>query len=161
MPHMPIARIGVAAFAFFTSIGMAQAPPQIVLSVIATDQTGAVIAGAGVRATDQATGTWHDLAADANGRADISLAPGIYTLRVQALGFRTQYEKSVEIKESMSKSMSLRVADFGGPIEIIPDPRIQVDRQWSNVGISLVPLALLDLRAKPMHQRFHLGAPHS
>jgi hypothetical protein len=161
MARMPIARICVVAFAIFTSIGIAQAPPQIVLSVMVTDQSGAVIAGAGVRATDRATGTWHDAAADANGRADVRLAPGIYTLRVQAPGFRTHDEKSVEIKESMSKSVSLRVADFGGPIEIIPDPKIQVDRQWSDIGISPVPLGLVDLRAKPMHHGFHLGTPHS
>jgi hypothetical protein len=152
---MLVARIGVVAFAIFSSIGIAQAQPQIVLSVMVTDQSGAVIPKAGIRATDEGTGTARDVAADTNGRADIGLPTGTYSLRVQSPGFKTWVEKSLEIKESMSKSVALTVADFGGPIEIIPDPGIEVDRQWLDIVISPIQLALLDLPAKPLHHRFH------
>jgi Carboxypeptidase regulatory-like domain len=162
MPHMLVARIGVVAFAIFSSMGIAQAPPQIVLSVIVTDQTGAVIPKAGIRATDEGTGTARDVAADANGRTDIGLPAGTYTLRVQSPGFKTWVEKSVEIKESMRKTVALRIGSYDGPVVVIPDyPGIQVDWQSLDTTIAPIPLVLLDLPAKPLHHRFHLGATHS
>jgi hypothetical protein len=150
--------VAVIMFAIATSTGIAQQTSPTVLSICVADQTGARIPKAGIRATGERIGTVHDVAADANGCADLGLLADTYTLRVQSPGFKVSEEKSLEIRESMTKSVVLIVSstDSYGWSPQSREPEIPIERQPLDQSIPLIPIALLDLSAKPIHHKFRL-----
>ncbi len=65
---------------------------------IVSDSGGAVIAGASVRATNQATGVGTTVRTQANGDYLVNfLIPGAYTVEAESQGFKTSLEKNVEV----------------------------------------------------------------
>ena len=63
-----------------------------------TDQSGALVAGAKVKATSAERGTVHEATTDASGVYQIvSLQPGPYELRISAPGFETELVKNAEL----------------------------------------------------------------
>ena len=63
-----------------------------------TDQSGALVAGAHVKATSAERGTVHEATTDASGVYQIlSLQPGSYELRITAPGFETELVKNAEL----------------------------------------------------------------
>ena len=63
-----------------------------------TDKTGAVVSGANVTITEQATGVSHNTASDASGFYRINeLPPGKYTVVVQAGNFKQSSQSDVDV----------------------------------------------------------------
>src|SRR6476660_8293034 len=64
-----------------------------------SDPSGAVIAAAAVRATNEATGIVRSSEAANDGYYRIpDLLPGIYDLRVEQSGFKTLFRKGIEVR---------------------------------------------------------------
>jgi hypothetical protein len=158
IPDMALRSVGTLMFAIATSTGIAQQTSPTVLSICVADQSGARIPRAGIRAIDETTGTALDIAADTNGSAEIGLSAGTYTLHVRSPGFRVWEQKSLEIKQSMTKSVVLIVSptDGYGWFPQTREPEIPIERQPLDQSIPLIPIALLDLSAKPIHHKFRL-----
>ena len=86
-----------AVFLFVTSLVWAQSTAQI--SGTVKDQTGAVIAGAQVTATNTATGLKRSATADAGGAYTLPNLPvGPYQLEVAAPGFRTYVQSGIVLQ---------------------------------------------------------------
>jgi hypothetical protein len=66
-----------------------------------SDATGAAIAGAAVRVTNEATGVGHASVSSAEGYFRVpDLLPGTYTIRVEQPGFKTFEQSSIELRVS-------------------------------------------------------------
>lgn len=75
-----------------------------------TDQSGAVVPGATVTATDVGTGQVRTEASDQSGRYSIvNLLPGTYTVKVEAKGFRTIEQSGVQITPNTLTRVDLRL----------------------------------------------------
>lgn len=84
------------------------------------DPSGAAIPGAGVVVTNQATGT--ELALETNPAGEFtaaSLAPGLYTLRVSADGFRAYHLEHQKVDVARSVSLPPIVMDLGEVTEVV------------------------------------------
>jgi hypothetical protein len=128
---------------------------QTTLTVVVTDQTGAIIPGAHIAATNQATGSRVEATADATGQAIVDLDQGIYKLRVTAPGFQGYLENEVEAKAEMHRVVALR-AGIGicEPCMDVRDvPEIPLERQPIAADIPLIPVPQLVLPAKPLHPK--------
>jgi len=73
---MAVVQIAAIALALAACTALAQEHARETLTVVVTDQTGARISGAHIVATDQATGSQLDAAADATGQAVVQLDQG-------------------------------------------------------------------------------------
>jgi Carboxypeptidase regulatory-like domain len=87
MMPMRSTRIAVVAIALIACTARAQEPEQATLTVLVTDQTGALIPGAYVVASNEATGARFEAKANASGAAVVLLNHGVYVLRVEAKAF--------------------------------------------------------------------------
>lgn len=155
-------RIAAIILALSASAALAQEPLSVVLSVDVTDQWGAILPSAGVRATNQATGVWYDVAVNAYGHADLKVPPATYTLRVQAPHWTTSEERSLEVTQPIHKSVALKPPPDGLPCSLPCDgfrlyPEISLERQDINSDIAMIPSALFPVSAKPFRRNswFH------
>jgi Carboxypeptidase regulatory-like domain len=98
---MARARIAAIAFALCACTALSQQHEMGTLTVNVTDQTGAVIPGARIVASEEAAGSLFKAVAGPNGQALIDLDQGNYDLKVQASGFATHVEKSVALKAGL------------------------------------------------------------
>jgi hypothetical protein len=77
---------------------------------IVTDQTGAVVAGAAITLTDQATGSTHTTVSTGSGLYDIAgLNPSNYNLKVVAKGFQTYVQTGVVVNVSMTFRVDVKL----------------------------------------------------
>jgi hypothetical protein len=124
---------------------LAETKPAASLSGTVTDPSGAVIPGASVTVTDNATGTAATLKTDASGQfAFASLAPGTYRLDAQSAGFKRQEVAAVSVGSSgpsianlslpigstsqsvtvtSSQTMTITGADVEIPASVAPAPK--------------------------------------
>jgi len=94
-PEIPIA---TAAQTTPQTFEAAEAAGPGAISGTVTDQTGAVIPGATVTATSQATNSAVTRSASSDGSFTISgLAPGLYTLSVMARNFQTYLQRDINV----------------------------------------------------------------
>ena len=95
---MRLLRLGVYLTFGFLPVGIEAQLLQGTLDGNVADSTQAGIAGAGVTATDAATGFSRDTKADTNGFYTLSgLPPGVYNVSVNAPGFQTYARTGVSI----------------------------------------------------------------
>lgn len=102
-----------------------------------TDQSGALVAGAQVKATSAERGTVHEATTDASGVYQIlSLQPGPYQLRISAPGFETELVKNVELSvgQVVVLDFSMKVGSVNTEVQITADaPLVEVEKtQQSN-----------------------------
>ncbi len=86
-----------------------------------TDPTGAVIAGAGVTVTNQATGEVHNLKTDSAGiYTEPSLVPGLYKVQVDAPGMQTTVVQNltVAVGATVRQDFNIAVKSTSSTIEI-------------------------------------------
>jgi len=84
------------------------------------DQQSAVVPGATVTLTDTATEAQRVATTDATGSYRfIALAPGIYTLKVELQGFRTEGRERVEIKVDTAGRLDTVVLTVGRIEEVV------------------------------------------
>jgi len=116
---------------------LAEAKSAASLSGTVTDQSGAVIPGASVTVTDNATGAATSLKTDASGQFVFAgLAPGTYRLDAQSAGFKKQEISAVSVGPSgpsianlslpigsSSQSVMITGADAEVPLSVAPAPK--------------------------------------
>jgi len=120
MLHMVMARIAAIILLFSACAVFAQTPALSTLTVVVTDQSGANVPGAHIKATAKANGERFEAIADARGKAVIQLCQGSYELTVQSEGFKTWDEKEVKVNVETQRSVILLIGD-GCTICVIPD----------------------------------------
>lgn len=95
--------------------------PTATLSGIVTDPQGAVLPGARVVATSQATGASREVATGDQGRyVFANVAPGLYTVRVEASGFAAKEYKDLRLEVGHVEvlDVSLEVAALGQTVTV-------------------------------------------
>jgi carboxypeptidase family protein/TonB-dependent receptor-like protein len=90
--------------AVFTPTAQAQTSKGILAGVV-RDSSGALVPNATIHVQNEATGESRDLVSDANGEYRIdALAPGAYSVKVEAPGFRPTSVQKLEVKPSVVTS---------------------------------------------------------
>jgi uncharacterized membrane protein len=117
MMRMTMKHIAIIVLALSANMAIAQQSEESTLTVVVEDQAGAVIPGAHVTATAQATGTRIYALTDTNGQAIVHLEHGNYELKVQARGFEAWEDKVVELNAVMQRTVNL---EFGHLVECGP-----------------------------------------
>ncbi len=102
-----------------------------------TDQSGALVAGAHVKARSAERGTVHEATTDAAGLYQIlSLQPGPYQLRISAPGFETELVKNAELSvgQVVVLDFSMKVGAVTTEVQITAEaPLVEVEKtQQSN-----------------------------
>ena len=122
-PEIPIA---IAAQTTPQTHEAAEAAGAGVISGTVTDPTGAVIAGATVTATSQATNATVTRNTSNDGSFTISgLAPGPYTLNVTARGFQTYIQRDISVGDQMATPVnaSLNVGSSSETVTVEAESR--------------------------------------
>src|SRR5260370_36164340 len=84
-----------------------------------SDKTGAVVSGANVTGTEQATGVSHSTATDASGFYRINeLPPGKYTVEVQAGNFKKSSQSDVDVSAERPTPVNVTL-DTGSATETV------------------------------------------
>jgi hypothetical protein len=153
MLHMVMARIAAIILLFSACAVFAQTPALSTLTVVVTDQSGANVPGAHIKATAKANGERFEAIADARGKAVIQLCQGSYELTVQSEGFKTWDEKEVKVNVETQRSVILLIGD-GCTICVIPDVLdIPLENGVLAEMIPLIPMQIFIPPAKPRHNK--------
>ncbi len=115
-PEIPISTVAQSTPQTFEA---AEATGAGAISGTVTDPTGAVIAGATVTATSQATNAAVTRSASSDGSFTISgLAPGLYTLNVMARGFQTYLQRDINVSNQMTAPVNVSL-NIGSATETV------------------------------------------
>lgn len=154
MLRMKSGRIAVVLLAGCMCATQAQQPSRVSLIVKVTDQTGAIIPSAGVRATSISTGTMYDHAVNSDGSVSLELPGGTYDLRVQAPGWQRSDWKNIEVRRTEEKTVILIPGQpaCSIPCNFVFYPSIPVEPSEVSAAVPLSPLVLLPLRPKSTHR---------
>lgn len=100
------------------------------------DSKGGAIAGAKVTATNLATGATRETVASAEGFYRISdLAPGTYTVSVEAAGFKKSNSNSVEVQAETPRGLDVTL-EVGAVSEVVTVSASQLALQTENASLS-------------------------
>jgi hypothetical protein len=142
----------ILAFAALSSLLVAQEPNQFTAAIIVTDQTGARIPEARVAVISRESGAERVSRANPQGEALIQLVPGTYTLRVQAMGFKTVVEGGVDVPGTLSKTVELTFEDEPCG-DCVPAESIEIPVEYADLAVPIpyVPLVSLEpLKSRPL-----------
>lgn len=108
------------AFTLGASVAYAQTPTGNIQGTV-VDEQGAVVVGAAVVATNNATGLAKQVVTDTSGRFEVLFElPGVYTVTAEAKGFRQ--EKNVDVVVEVSKttalSLTLKIGQASETVEV-------------------------------------------
>jgi Carboxypeptidase regulatory-like domain len=101
-----------------------------------SDKAGAVIAGASVKITSQATGLTREAKTDDSGHYLIPLLPvAFYTIRVEAQGFGAAQQKDIrlQVDEHLELDFSLQPASVSTSVEVSAD-QVAVESSTPTLG---------------------------
>jgi hypothetical protein len=101
-----------------------------------SDKAGAVIAGASVKITSQATGLTREAKTDDSGHYLIPLLPvAFYTIRVEAQGFGAAQQKDIrlQVDEHLELDFSLQPASVSTSVEVSAD-QVAVETSTPTLG---------------------------
>jgi hypothetical protein len=116
-------------FSFSTAICLAQYSSSI--QGVITDTSGAVVSDAAIELSNLDTGIKAATTSNSSGiYSFVSLAPGHYTIRVQAKGFRTtELNATLDTAQSFGGNISLSVAPVNETVTVLTEqgPPIDVD----------------------------------
>ncbi|MEO8725365.1 MAG: TonB-dependent receptor, partial [Acidobacteriaceae bacterium] len=102
-----------------------------------TDNTGAVIPGATVTATNQATGVVVKAVSTGAGLYRISgLPPGVYTVVTEAANFGTRTDKDVSVAAEQPRGLDVSLAPAGTNASVTVSASTQPELQTENGSIS-------------------------
>ena len=104
-------RAVVSTFFFFATLSMAWAQGNVgTLNGTVLDATGAVIPGASVTVTDNATGVENRATTTSAGAYTLPYLPqGTYTIRVTAAGFRTATAENVTLRAAQILTVNINM----------------------------------------------------
>src|SRR5262249_15029147 len=86
-----------------------------------TDNTGAVLPGATVKAVETATGLWRDTVTGADGRYTfVSLRPTTYDITAELSGFRTSQRKGIllQANENLTVNFSIEIGAISETVTV-------------------------------------------
>jgi hypothetical protein len=129
--------VAIAVFAFvFLAVAMVSASITGSISGVVTDNSGAVIAGAAVVATDTQTGVKTSVTTDAKGFYHLpTLAIGTYHLEISHAGFKT-FEMTglvIDANSALRADANLDVGAIGEKVEVRTDA-VHVETQSTQMG---------------------------
>lgn len=115
-----------------------------------TDQNGAVIASATVKATSKATSAERTATTDSNGYYRIAgITPGVYTGRIEAKGFSTRVHEEVTLNAGSTLTINATLKPGGasetviinaGEVPLVETSKTEVAGIVSNREIDNLPL---------------------
>jgi hypothetical protein len=132
------------------ALGLNQVRAQVAaasISGVATDSTGAALAGAKIQATNTATGVSQSTVTDAQGRFTISqLSVGTYTVQASQTGFQTVVRAGVTLSVGSNSvvDFSLPVGQMSQTVNVEANVS-QVQTQTSEISSLVTPQQMRDL----------------
>jgi len=139
------------------AIPLDQRPAKTTLTIVVTDQSGAIIPGAYIVATNKTTGSrieaFADKAGDKIGQAAVRLDEGTYDLTVQAKGFKVWEERAVEVKAEMHKAITLALPFDNLPCVVLEPVIIPLEHQPITAAVPLIPVQQFIPPARPFRPR--------
>src|SRR5215471_12217987 len=132
-----ITRLSLAAlFGLFCSLAV-HAQDTTTLSGTVADPTGKVISGASVTATNTATGTVRSVTSGDNGSYVFAqLAPGTYSLRAEAPGFKVSVQGNLEllVKTPATVNFQLEVGSVNETVTVSGGSETLINRHDATIG---------------------------
>ncbi len=154
-PSVLANRLFMLAFVVLNSPFIGQEPTQGPTAIIVIDQIGARIPGAHVSAINRESGARFDSAANSQGEALLQLAPGTYTLKVQARGFRTWEEDRVDASTPIRRTVSLQIGQLPCTLPCDPLFKIEIPVEHSDLTAEIPLLPLQSLEPLEMRSSRH------
>jgi hypothetical protein len=131
---------------FLTPTAEAQAVYGSILGTV-SDPQGAAVAGAKVTVTNQRKGTSEETTTKESGNYSVThLIPDIYTVRVEAAGFKAVEQKDVVVSVDTGSRVDLQV-QVGGTTETVARRHSHYIRREDGRGSALVESQLYQSRA--------------
>src|ERR1700747_1545907 len=115
-----------------------------------TDSSGAIVSGATVTITDQATGqASHATTSSAGTYAVTGLTPGVYSITVEATGFKKEVQNSVNVEVSTNAPATIGLSPGATPepVEVRADP-IALNTPQPQLGSTIEPAVVAALPAE-------------
>ncbi len=115
-----------------------------------TDSSGAIVSGATVTITNQATGQQnHATTSSAGTYAVTGLTPGVYSITVEATGFKKEVQNSVNVEVSTTATVpiSLSAGATSETVEVTADP-IALNTTQPQLGSTVEPVVVAALPAE-------------
>src|ERR1700745_3857073 len=112
-----------------------------------TDSSGAIVSGATVTITNQATGLQnHATTSSAGTYAVTGLTPGVYSITVEATGFKKAVQNSVnvEVSNTATVNISLAAGATSETVEVTADP-IALNTTQPQLGSTVEPAVVAAL----------------
>ncbi len=129
-----------------SGVAVAQTPTGTIAGST-TDSTGAVVAGATITVTNNATNETHTLTTDAEGRfLQPFVAPGSYTVTVEAKGFRSERQEDIVVDVAQTRAVVfvLSVGTASETVQVTATTQA-LDVDSSSVGETIQARQILDL----------------
>ena len=145
--------VAVVALTLVGCAALAQEPARATLTVVVTDQTGAVIPGAHVELTNEATGVRFEATTVASGEVAVPVDEGIYDLNVGAPGFAFSIEKRSGVQGAARRNAILRIASGNCTACLEVGPFVPLEHQPLTSQIPSIPAEPLALPSRPIRQR--------
>ncbi len=145
--------------AFFFQLGSASAAAQTISSTIegtVTDEKGAVIVGAEIKASGATLASERSATTDGKGFYRLAtLTAGTYTLKVSHAGFATRASTlELTLNRVVTFDVQLRVAGVTEEVSISSDATSLLERNAASTGSTILPRQIQDL---PVNGRDYLG----
>jgi len=112
-----------------------------------TDSTGAIVSGASVTITDKGTGQQnHSTTSSAGTYAVTGLTPGVYSVTVEATGFKKEVQNSVNVEVSTNSTVNITLAAgaTSETVEVTADP-IALNTTQPQLGSTVEPAVVAAL----------------
>jgi len=112
-----------------------------------TDSTGAIVSGATVTITDQGTGQENHATTSSAGTYSVTgLTPGVYSVTVEATGFKKEVQHSVNVEVSTNATINVTLAAgaTSETVEVTADP-IALNTTQPQLGSTIEPAVVAAL----------------
>jgi len=115
---------------------LAQSPNTAAIVIVAVDQTGAVVEGANVEVTNNATGATREVVSGSEGAATVSALPltGTYRIHVTKTGFTAEDVTDLTLRAGETATVKVRLMASGGEAQVTVYGTEQGVRADSQIG---------------------------
>ena len=134
----------------FSSTKLLYAQANAGITGTVTDSSGAIVAGAKVTITDQGTGQENHATTSSAGTYTVTgLTPGVYSITVEATGFKKQVQNSVNVEVSTNATVNITLAAgaTSETVEVTAEP-IALNTTQPQLGSTIEPAVVAALPAE-------------